>query len=36
MDELDRVSDSRELAVALEKSTSITLEQKKPVKRIAQ
>jgi hypothetical protein len=28
MDELDRVSDSRELAVALEKSTSITLEQK--------
>jgi hypothetical protein len=28
MDELDRVSDSRELAEALEKSTSITLEQK--------
>ena len=28
MDELDRVSDSRELAKALEKSTSITLEQK--------
>jgi hypothetical protein len=28
MDELDRVSDSRELAAALEKSTSITLEQK--------
>jgi hypothetical protein len=28
MDELDRVSDSRELAEALEKSSSITLEQK--------
>jgi len=28
MDELERVSDSRELAEALEKSTSITLEQK--------
>jgi hypothetical protein len=28
MDELDRVSDSRELAEALEKSTSITLDQK--------
>ena len=28
MDELDRVSDSRELAQALEKSSSITLEQK--------
>jgi hypothetical protein len=28
MDELERVSDSRELAQALEKSTSITLEQK--------
>src|SRR5437660_1095993 len=28
MDELERVSDSRELAAALEKSTSITLEQK--------
>jgi len=28
MEELDRVSDSRELAEALEKSTSITLEQK--------
>ena len=28
MDELDRVSDSRELALALEKSSSVTLEQK--------
>ena len=28
MDELDRVSDSRELAQALEKSSSVTLEQK--------
>ena len=28
MDELERVSDSRELASALEKSTSVTLEQK--------
>ena len=28
MEELDRVSDSRELAEALEKSSSVTLEQK--------